>query len=199
MGRKERKEREQKRESYASKHSAEKRKHLLIAIGVLAVIASIVGYAAWMFVTTPGTDTGGPPDAGPIRSAHDHAAILMEIFGDSFDFSVPSYQLKSQWIHFEGRDGSTIHKHATGVTLGYLFETLSMEIDEQCIVFPNGRTFCEDNEFALKFFINGEEVDDIRPYEIMEDDRILISYGATPEELESQLIRISNQIIMKTA
>ncbi len=44
MGRKERKEREIKRESYATKHSAEKRKQTLIAVGVLAVIAVIVGY-----------------------------------------------------------------------------------------------------------------------------------------------------------
>ena len=35
MGRKERKEREIKRENYATKHSAEKRKQTLIAVGVL--------------------------------------------------------------------------------------------------------------------------------------------------------------------
>ena len=45
MGRKERKEREVKRENYATRHSAEKRKQTLIAVGVLAVIAVIVGYA----------------------------------------------------------------------------------------------------------------------------------------------------------
>ena len=39
MGRKERREREQKRENYATKHSAEKRKQNLIAVGVFAVIA----------------------------------------------------------------------------------------------------------------------------------------------------------------
>ena len=42
MGRKERKEREIKRENYATKHSAEKRKQTLISIGVLAVIGVIV-------------------------------------------------------------------------------------------------------------------------------------------------------------
>ena len=51
MGRKERRAREQKRENYATKHSAQQRKQTLIAVGVLAVIAVIVGYAAWMFAT----------------------------------------------------------------------------------------------------------------------------------------------------
>jgi len=47
MGRKERRERELKRDNYASKRSSEKRKQTLIAIGVLAVIAVIVGYSGY--------------------------------------------------------------------------------------------------------------------------------------------------------
>ncbi len=198
MGRKERREREQKRENYATKHSAEKRKQTLIAIGVLAVIAVIVGYAAWIFVSSPLTSTGGPEGAGERGSAHDHAAILVKIFGDEFDFSAPAYQIKSSWIHFEGRDGSTIHKHATGVTLGYLFETLSLRLSDQCFEFQDGRNFCTNDDYELVFFINGEKVRDIRDYEIEEDDRILISYGAeTPEELESQLLQLENQELIK--
>jgi len=197
MGRKERREREQKRQSYASKHSAEKRKHLLIAMGVLAVIAAIVGYAVIEFINLPGTAPGGPENAGALGSAHDHTAIMVEIFDDRFDFSVPSYQLKSQWIHFEGRDGSTIHKHATGVTMGYLFGTLGIGIDEDCFAFPDGREFCTDEEYKLVYAINGENATDIREYEPMENDRILISYGATPEQLKMQQLRLDNQIIVR--
>lgn len=197
MGRKERREREQKRQSYASQRTSEKRKHLLITIGVLAVIGSIVAYAAFMFTELPGTAPGGPPDAGALGSAHDHTAILVEIFSDKFDFSSPSYQLKSSWIHFEGRDGSTIHKHATGVTMGYLFETLGIMLDDKCFEFQSGRSFCTDEEFNLVFYINGEQVDDIRDHEPMEDDRILISYGASEEMLKSQLLRLENQIIVR--
>ena len=199
MGRKERRAREEKRENFATKHSAEKRKQNLIAIGVLAVIAVIVGYAAWMFVDMgESAAMGGPKDAGPLRSAHDHAAILVKVFGDEFDFSAPAYQIKDSWIHFEGNDGSTIHKHATGVTLGYLFETLGIGLDDQCYIFKDGRQFCTNEDYSLVFYINGEQVSDIREYEIMEDDRILISYGAeTPEEIESQLLQLEGQELVK--
>ncbi len=197
MGRKERREREQKRQSYASKQSSEKRKHLLIAIGVLAVIGSILGYAILLYLEMPGTAPGGPPNAGALGSAHDHTAILVEIFNDRFDFSSPSYQLKSNWIHFEGRDGSTIHKHATGVTLGYLFETLGIQIDENCFIFPDSRSFCTDDTYNLVFYVNGEPMDDLRDYEPMENDRVLVSYGAEPDKLESQLLRLENQIILR--
>lgn len=198
MGRKERREREQKRENFATKHSAQKRKHMLITIGVLGAIALIVGYAGYLFVNMTETAPGGPENAGALGSAHDHAAILVKIFGDEFDFSAPAYQIKSSWIHFEGRDGTTIHKHATGVTLGYLFDTLGLGLDDQCFVFQDGRSFCTNEDYSLKFYINGEKVPDIRDYEINDDDRILISYGAeTPEEIEAQLLQLNAQEIIK--
>jgi len=198
MGRKERREREQKRENYAAKRSAEKKKHTAIAIGVLAVIGVIVGYSAYSFATMQASAPGGPEGAGPLGSDHAHAGVLVRIFGDKFDFSLPAYQIKSSWIHFEGQDGTTIHKHATGVTLGYLFETLGIGLTDQCYTFPDGREFCSNEDYSLKFYINGQQVDDIRDYEIMEDDRILISYGAeTQEEIESQLIELENQELIK--
>ncbi|MDH3489029.1 MAG: protein-disulfide isomerase [Nitrosopumilus sp.] len=198
MGRKERREREEKRENYATKHSAAKRKQTLIAVGVLTGIALIVGYAGWLFVNMSDNVPGGPENAGALGSEHSHAALLVKIFGDKFDFSAPAYQIKSSWIHFEGRDGSTIHKHATGVTLGYLFETLQLGLDDQCFVFQDGRSFCTNEDYSLVFYINGKQVPDIRDYEIQEDDRILISYGAeTPEELQSQLLELDNQDLIK--
>ncbi len=198
MGRKERRDREVKRENYASKHSAAKKKETLIAIGVLAIIAVIVGYAVFVFLNMTETAPGGPDNAGALGSEHSHAALLVKIFGDTFDFSSPAYQIKSSWIHFEGRDGSTIHKHATGVDLGYLFETLAIGLDDQCYVFSDGKQFCSNEDYKLKFFINSEQVPDIRDYEIMEDDRVLIIYGAeTPEEVEAYLLQLGTQELVK--
>ena len=198
MGRKERREREQKRESYASQRSAEKRRNMMIAIGVFAVIGIIVGYSVYLFANMTETAPGGPENAGALGSEHSHAGILVKIFGDTFDFSAPAYQIKSSWIHFEGNDGTTIHKHATGVTLGYLFETLGLGLDDQCYEFQDGRSFCTNEDYSLRFYINGEQVEDVRDYEISEDDKILISYGAeTPEEIESQLLELEAQVLVK--
>ena len=138
-----------------------------------------------------------PPGAGTLGSDHSHAAILVKIFGDSFDFSVPAYQIQASWIHFEAGEGSTIHKHATGVTLGYLFESLRLGLDDQCFVFKDGRSFCTNEDYSLKFFINGEQIGDIREYEIMEGDRILVSYGdESSQEIESQLSELEAQQIL---
>jgi hypothetical protein len=198
MGRKERRERELKRDNYATRHSAEKRKQTLIAVGVLAVIAVIVGYAGWIFVNMSDNVPGGPENAGALGSEHSHAGLLVSIFGDEFDFSAPAYQIKSSWIHFEGRDGSTVHKHATGVTLGYLFDTLSLGLDDQCFVFQDGRSFCTNEDYKLVFYINGEQVPDIRDYENKEEDKILIAYGAeTPEEIDALLLKLESRDLIK--
>ena len=198
MGRKERQNREAKRENYATKHSAAKRKQTLIAIGVLSIIAVIVGYAGYLFINMTETAPGGPENAGALGSEHSHAAILVKTFGDTFDFASPAFQTKSSWIHFEGNDGSTIHKHATGVDLGYLFDTLSIGLDDQCYIFPDGKSFCTNEDYTLKFFINGEQVSDIRDYEIMEDDRILIQFGSeTDEETEEHLRQLDSQELIK--
>ncbi len=198
MGRKERSERETKRDSYATRQSTEKRKNMLIAIGVLAIIATIVGYSVYLFINMTETAPGGPENAGALGSAHDHAGILVNIFGDSFDFSAPAYQIKSSWIHFEGRDAFTVHKHATGFTLGYLFDTLQLTLDDQCFVFQDGRSFCTNDDYTLQLYINGEKVSDIRDYEIIDDDMILVAYGAeTPEEIESMLLDLESRELIK--
>ena len=199
MGRKERREREHKRENYASQRSSEKRKSNLIAVGVFAVIAVIVGYSVYMFVTMDqSTVPGGPENAGALGSEHAHAGILVKIFGDTFDFSGTAFQIKSPWIHFEGGDGTTMHKHATGVTVGYLFDTLPVSVDDDCFEFGDGRSFCTNEDYSLKFFINGESVTGISDYSISEDDKILVSYGSeTPEEIESQLLELVAQMLVK--
>jgi len=198
MGRKERREREQKRENYATKYSSEKRKEMLIAVAVISVIAVIVLYSIFLFLNMTETAPGGPENAGAMGSDHDHAAIVVNIFGDEFDFSAPAYQIKSPWIHFEGRDGSTIHKHATGVTLQYLFDSLLLGLDDQKFVFQDGRSFPTNEDYTLRLFINNEQVPDIRDYEVMEGDRVLVLYGGqTPDEIQAVLLKLESQELVK--
>ena len=196
MGRKNREERREKREDYAAKISKSKRKSNLMAAGILTLIALIVGYSGYVFVTMDADVPGAPPGAGKLGGEHEHASLLVRIFNDKFDFAVPSYQIKSSWIHFEESDGTTIHRHASGVTLGYLFDSLNIGIDSKCYAFPDGRQFCTNEDYSLKYYLNHQLVDDINDYVIQDDDRILITFGnETPEQIEEQLIELDSQVI----
>ena len=196
MGRKAREERQERREDIVAKRSQAKRKTALIATGILALIAIIVGYSSYVFVTMDSNVPGAPPGAGKLGDEHVHSSLLVRIFGDKFDFAVPSYQIKSSWIHFEDSDGTTIHRHSSGVTLGYLFDSMNIGIDNKCFVFPDGRQFCTNEDYSLKYYINHQRVSDINDYIFEDGDRILISFGPeTPEEIEEQLLELDSQII----
>ena len=200
MGKKSRKERAEKRESFAAKRSKQKRKSVLIAAGVLGVVAVIVGYSAYSFVTSTEAIPGAPPGAGALGDEHEHISLLVRIFGDKFDFSLPAYQIKSSWIHFEGSDGNTVHRHASGVTMGYLFGTLGLDVTNDCFIFQDGREFCTNEDYSLKFYINRQPVEgnDFLSYVGHEEDRLLISYGnETPEQIEEQLDELDSQAIIR--
>ena len=123
--------------------------------------------------------------------------MLVRIFGDKFDFSAPAYQIKNSWIHFEGQDGTTVHRHSSGVTLGYLFETLGIIIDENCYIFPDGREFCTSDEYSIKYFINHQPVESINDHVPKDDVRILISYGdENQEQIDAQLSELDAQRVL---
>ena len=196
MGRRAREERREEREDKVAKQTKVKRKNNLKAVGILALIAIIVGYSGYVFINMDANAPGAPPNAGRLGDEHEHASLLVRIFGDKFDFAVPSYQIKSSWIHFEDSDGTTIHRHASGVTLGYLFANLNIGIDSECYIFPDGRQFCTNEDYSLKYYINHQNVKDINDYVLKEGDRILLTYGSeTPEQIEEQLIELDSQII----
>ena len=196
MGKNRREKREEEREGFAAKRTAQYRSRNLKALGILSAIGVIVAFACFEFVTSTNNVPGAPENAGKLGDEHIHASLLVSIFGDKFDFSTPNYQVKTPWIHFENQDGDTIHRHSTGVDLEFLFNSMSVGVDENCFVFPDGRQFCNNEDYSLKFYINEKLVEDIRQYVIQEDDRILISYGNEDQlAIEKQLAELNAQAI----
>ena len=194
MGKKTRKEREEKRESYASQRSKQKRKSILIASAVFAGIAAIVLISVYNFTQLDSSAPGAPPGAGVLGDEHEHVSMLVRIFGDKFDFSLPAYQIKNSWIHFEGQDGTTVHRHSQGVALGYLFETLGLGVNQNCFIFQDGREFCTNEDYSMKYYINHELVPEINDYVGKEGDRILISYGDEDQDgIDAQLAELDGQ------
>ena len=196
MGKNRREKREEEREGFASKRSSQYRMRNLKALGILSMIGVIVSFACYEFVTSTNNVPGAPENAGKLGAEHIHASMLVKIFGDKFDFSTPNYQVKTPWIHFENQDGDTIHRHSTGVELEFLFNSMSIATDENCFVFPDGRQFCTNEDYSLKFYINQQLVEDISKYIVQEDDRILITYGNEDQlAIDQQLAELNAQAI----
>ena len=126
-----------------------------------------------------------------VGSTHDHANFMVFINGEEINFALPQYIVKAKEVHIEDMNGNVIHKHATGITLGYFFKTLGFKFDENCFVFDNKKEYCNEGDKTLKFYVNNERNYEYDKYEIKDLDKYLISYGNdSEEEIKKQLSSI---------
>lgn len=150
----------------------------LIIWGIIIVI--IVFLVIWSVKNTN--------NIGPLGSEHSHADFKIYINGQALNFAHLEYMVRDKFVHVENMNGKEIHKHATGVTLGYFFKTLGFEFNEECFVTDVKLKYCNEGEQTLKFYVNGQRNYDYGNYEIKEGDKYLISYGDESEEvIQTQL------------
>ena len=141
-------------------------------------------WTASYYSLEPGMSKDGP---------HAHATILVKVFGDKFDFSQGQFHLKDPKINLEPAQPDLIHRNSDDATFGSFFDTLNMQLTQECLVFPDGRNFCSDDEHVLKFYVNDERIDDLSQYVLSEDDRILVSYDhESSQEIEVQLAELES-------
>ena len=75
---------------------------------------------------------------------------------------------------------------------------MSIAVDDKCFGFPDGRQFCNNDDYSLKFYINQQKVEDIRKYIVQDDDRILITYGNEDQlAIDKQLSELNAQAIKR--
>ncbi len=173
------------------------RKFQFISITVIAGVVAAITYGVYSYVQNL------PRTAffGAVGSTHEHTAIGLFINGQMVDFSLPQYLGKSQYTHFEGGDGiekQTAHKHATGVDIGFLFESMDIKFNEECLIMDNGESYCNDGTNLLKFFVNGVRNSNYNSYVLNDNDKVLISYGSDDQQqVEEQLEMLDLQVMNK--
>lgn len=120
---------------------------------------------------------------GEYGSDHDHAALMIVVDGEQVNFGLSQFQLTDKFIHFEDGNPYLIHKHATGVSLGMLFQSLKIKITPECIMFENIESkntaqYCVSDNQISTVYLNGKIYPlDIYQYEVKHGDRILIYFG----------------------
>lgn len=131
-----------------------------------------------------------------LGSTHEHADFKVYINGEMLNLSQEKYMVRSKYVHIEDMDGNVIHKHATGITLGYFFDTLGMKFNSSCFVLDTGVSYCNQSDKTLKFYVNEERNFEFGEYVIRTPDKYLISYGNdSEEEIQEQLDSITNKAI----
>jgi hypothetical protein len=159
--------------SYFASSRRKNKKYMMIIIPIVAAVIAIAVISAVMY----STQQAGNNNYGPVGSAHEHAAFAIKINGKQIDFSQSKYQVQSRLIHVEGGDGTTLHRHATGVPFAEFLKSVNMNIENGCFTLDDGKQYCNNEDNKLRFFINGNKTESINNYVINPNDRILVIYG----------------------
>lgn len=188
----------EKKKSYFDITRKKRTKNLKnVVLPIFGGVAILVIISAFLF------SPPGPAGFGALGSAHEHAAFLVKINGKNIDFSIPQYQVQSDYIHVENGDGTTLHRHSTNVTFGDFLDSVKMNLDKEnnnnCFIFDNGTEYCDDTENQLNTFINGNKTgtDDISNYIINNNDRLLIIYGNETEDDINRAIKEVNDLTIQ--
>lgn len=176
-------QREDERKGEIGKKIASKKLKKRTAIAIAVVV--IIGVIYFVVASLP---SGPRVSVGPPGSTHTHQDFKLYVNGQTVDFSQPKYQLKSRHVHFEGGDGYVIHTHATGMTLGYMLNTLGIPLSQDCVR-VDATSYCNSGNNTVKMYVNGQPTSDVN-YLFQDLDKVLVSYGA--ESVEPQLASITN-------
>lgn len=123
---------------------------------------------------------------------HEHAGFAIFANGLKRDFTASKYHNLDTKVHLHESNTEIIHKHVSGVTWGDFFNSLPMKLTNTCLTTGTGQTFCNSQKGTLKFYLNGQKVDDSLRKEIKDGDTILITYGL---EDQTQVNRQFSQVV----
>jgi hypothetical protein len=183
--------------SYFASSRRKNKKYMMIIIPIVAAVIAIAVISAVMYSTQQSGNNNN--NYGPVGSAHEHAAFAIKINGKQIDFSQPKYQVQSRLIHVEGGDGTTLHRHATGVPFAEFIKSVNMNIENGCFTLDDGNQYCNNENNKLRFFINGNETESINNYVINPNDRLLVLYGnENADQINQELAALREAEIRET-
>jgi hypothetical protein len=183
--------------SYFASSRRKKKKYMMIIVPIVAAIIAIAVISAVIYSTQQSGNNNN--NYGPVGSAHEHAAFAIKINGKQIDFSQPKYQVQSRLIHVEGGDGTTLHRHATGVPFDEFIKSVNMNIENGCFTLDDGNQYCNNEVNKLRFFINGNETESINNYVLNPNDRILVIYGnENADQINQELAALRETEIIET-
>lgn len=146
---------------------------------------------------------------GVLGSQHIHADWKIYINGNALDstffeplamdMSNPNKQTTSSFIHVDKgapapeKTGDLVHMHAKNVPLWVFFRSVGMNLTKDSLTLADGKVYKNENGNNLKFYLNGQKVDELDNYSFQDLDKLLISYGPEGDsDIEKQLSSITN-------
>lgn len=157
----------------------------------------------------------------PEPDFHEHADFAMFLNGEQFDFSKQEFmsdkpctvfqpnafgliqaayahggaEHEEYGAHLHSSISSVVHVHRQGAKWHDFFEALGMEFSDTHFADHQGNLYENNGANSFRFFVNGEEVEQLAEREIRDLDQVLITYGSvsrTLDQIRPELTFITN-------
>ena len=171
-----------------------KPKLIFLAVAVLLIAAgAFIVKNKNQFKTNPTVQTTQPEDASSPAAVDINAAFAIYTNGTFRIFTAVMYHNLSEDVFIESGNPNIVQVKKNGVTWGNFFGTLPMKLTSDCLTTGTGQTFCSNEAQTLKFYINGERIENFLDAQINQNDRALISFGSERDsEINNQLEKVDN-------
>jgi len=131
---------------------------------------------------------------------HTHADLAIWMEGQPIDLSAEKYMLnegsndpeKETKPHLHDGNALIIHRHKAGQSIGEFLEAIDINATNQCVTLDNGSTVCNGGVKRWQMFVNGIERPLDPSYVFADLDQILLTYGASEEQVAEQLQSLSD-------
>ncbi len=97
-------------------------------------------------------------------------------------FTASMYHNLSEDVYIESSNPNIVNVKKAGVTWNDFFSTLPFTLTPECLTTGTNETFCTGNNGTLKFYINGEQRNNVLDQKINEGDKLLVTFGNESDE-----------------
>lgn len=174
----------------------------------MVVVAVLAGGILAMWLLRDGEQSGeeSSGEAGAVgidqlrQPVHWHSDFALFIRGERFDFNRPEFvskegEEKNPWVHIHEPRYSVVHAHREQTTWDEFLTSIGFKLTDTSLTLPSGETLENTQTEQLKFYVNGIRIDSLMFQDILDLNRVLITFGSeTVEEvLTTQWPEVSDE------
>ncbi len=147
----------------------------------------------------------GPPNPQVFSAVnpdpnHTHADLALWIEGRKIDLSDEKYMLseesgddaKEENPHLHDHIGNIIHRHKPGQSIGDFLGAIGVTALSQCVALGEQAPTCNQGGKRWQMFVNSMERPFDTSYIFTDIDRILLTFGATEDQVQEQLLSLTD-------
>lgn len=168
---------------------------ILIGALIMIVISTVIFAASRFILYEPQTQSStiSKPtfSTSPLISLPYSAYFAVFTNGTFRLFNDPKYHHQSDYVYITNENVNKVTATIAGVTWQDFFNTLPMQLTNDCLTTGTAQKFCSNESSELKFILNGIQNQNALSEVIIPNSKLLISFGLKNKNVDNELEKLT--------